>query len=174
MSRFGVRVYKEYLHFAAAHFLIFADGRREELHGHNYHVQVRLTGALGPGEMVLDMGRLKPIIQRHCDALDHRVLLPTRHPRLAVCAAGDGVEAVFARLDGGADRFLFPAADVRLLPLANTSAELLARLLAEEVLADLRAEAPEVQVGSLEIEVEESRGQCGLYETDGVGPADEG
>ena len=33
MKRFGVRVYKQYFNFASSHFLIFADGTREALHG---------------------------------------------------------------------------------------------------------------------------------------------
>ncbi len=38
---YAIRVYKQYFNFGSAHFLIFADGSREELHGHNYQVQVR-------------------------------------------------------------------------------------------------------------------------------------
>ena len=34
-ERYGIYVDKQYFNFNAAHFLIFADGTREELHGHN-------------------------------------------------------------------------------------------------------------------------------------------
>ena len=79
-ERFGVRVYKQYFNFASAHFLIFADGSREELHGHNYQVRVSVSGALDAGDVVLDFTKLKPLVKKTCDAIDHRVILPTEHP----------------------------------------------------------------------------------------------
>ena len=38
MERWSIAIDKEYLKFSCAHFLIFADGSKERLHGHNYHV----------------------------------------------------------------------------------------------------------------------------------------
>ncbi|MEY3012640.1 MAG: hypothetical protein RIT45_1375, partial [Pseudomonadota bacterium] len=35
-DRWGILLDKEYFNFGSAHFLIFGDGTREELHGHNY------------------------------------------------------------------------------------------------------------------------------------------
>ena len=42
--RFSIEVAKDYFNFASAHFLIFANGRREPLHGHNYQVSVAMEG----------------------------------------------------------------------------------------------------------------------------------
>lgn len=160
---FGVRVYKEYFNFAASHFLIFADGTREELHGHNYRVRVRIDGAIGEGDMVLDFCRLKPIVRQACQELDHRTLLPAQNPRLALRPDGDHIEAVYARPDGGQDRFLFPRNDVLVLPIPNTSTERLAELLAAQVLDRVRVETPGAKLTRFEVEVEESPGQCGMY-----------
>ena len=160
---YGVRVYKEYFNFAASHFLIFPDGAREELHGHNYAVRVEVRGELGPGEMVVDFCRLKPIVRRACQELDHRTLLPAAHPRLRLEETEGHIEARFQRQDGGQDRFLFPLKDVLVLPIPNTSTECLAELLAGQVVDRLRVEAPEARLTRLEIEVEESPGQCGVY-----------
>jgi 6-pyruvoyltetrahydropterin/6-carboxytetrahydropterin synthase len=165
MARFGVRVYKQAFNFAAAHFLIFADGTREPLHGHNYQVQVQVMGELGQDDMVLDMLDLKPLVKRCCDALDHRVLLPERHPALSVQTRQEAVEVTFART-GGADRFLFPASDVVILPLANTSTERLAEHLAAQLLEAIAAEVPQARIDRVAVEVEETGGQCGLYETE--------
>jgi len=44
--RFSIEVAKDYFNFASAHFLIFANGRREHLHGHNYQVSVAMEGEL--------------------------------------------------------------------------------------------------------------------------------
>lgn len=160
---YGVRVYKEYFNFAASHFLIFPDGGREELHGHNYAVRVLVSGELGPGEMVVDFCRLKPIVRQACQELDHRTLLPASHPRLELAERDGHVEAAFVRQDGGRDRFLFPAKDVLILPVKNTSTECLAELLAGQIVERLRGEAPEARLTRLEIEVEESPGQCGVF-----------
>lgn len=160
---FGVRVYKEYFNFAASHFIIFPDGGREELHGHNYMVRVRVEGELGPGEMVLDFCRLKPIVRAACQELDHRTLLPARHPRLELAEEDGHISAAFLRQDGGRDRFLFPLKDVLVLPVPNTSTECLAELLAGQVIDRVRAEVPEARLTRFELEVEESPGQCGVY-----------
>jgi 6-pyruvoyltetrahydropterin/6-carboxytetrahydropterin synthase len=56
--------------------------------------------------------------------------------------------------------YSFPAADVVLLPLANTSIELLARLLWHDLAPDLRGS----RVETLAVGVEESAGQLCWYE----------
>ena len=165
MKRFGVRVYKQYFNFAASHFLIFTDGAREELHGHNYQVRVSVSGQVGPGDMVLDFCRLKPVVRRHCDSLDHRTLLPLENERLTIEESDDGhLEVRFARGDGGTDRFVFPVRDTLRLPIANTSTERLAELLAGRILSDVRRDFKEdlERLESFEFEVEEVGGQCGV------------
>lgn len=165
---FGVRVYKEYFNFASSHFLIFADGAREELHGHNYQVRVGVTGELGAGDLVLDFCQLKPIVRRICKELDHRTLLPRFNERVTLTDDPDGehVQVGFRRVDGKLDRFLFPKGDVVVLPIKNTSTERLAEHLAGQILPAIAAEAPDARLSRFEIEVEESSGQCGQYAVD--------
>lgn len=163
-ERFGIRLDKQYFNFGSAHFLIFADGSREELHGHNYRATLELDAELDAGHVVADFIVVKPLFKRCCDALDHRTLLPLHHPRLAV-QAHDGVIAVeFRRPDGGRDRFAIPERDVRLLPIANTSSELLARHLADEFAAQLATALPTLQLQRLRVTVEESPGQSAWVE----------
>lgn len=166
MKSFGVRVYKEYFNFASSHFLVFPDGAREELHGHNYQVRVGVWGAVGPGDVVIDFCQLKPIVRRACDALDHRMLLPLQNDRVALEDDGDHLRVAFRRNDGGTDRFIFPRRDVILLPITNTSTERLAEHLGHQVLETLGEKAREARLTRFEIEVEESPGQCGVYAVD--------
>ena len=70
--------------FCSAHFLLFADGTREELHGHNYRVWVDVDAPIGKGDIVIDFLHLKPIVKELCDSLDHLTLLPTLNPHLKV------------------------------------------------------------------------------------------
>jgi 6-pyruvoyltetrahydropterin/6-carboxytetrahydropterin synthase len=162
MTDFGVRVYKEYFNFASSHFLVFPDGGREELHGHNYQVRVACDGAVGPDDMVVDFCKLKPIVRKLCGALDHRMLLPQRNPQVGLEEQGDHLLVTFRRTDGGQDRFLFPRRDCVLLPIANTSTERLAELLGGQLLEALAREVPAARLERLEVEVEESPGQCGV------------
>lgn len=161
-SGFAVRVYKQYFNFASAHFIIFADGTREELHGHNYQVRVSVEGELDAADIVLDFSKLKPIVKQVCDSLDHRCLFPAAHPKLLVSKRDDHYELVY----DGRERFVLPARDVVLLPIHNTSTERLAEWFSAEILRRVRAVVPTANLAHLEVEVEESTGQCGVYATD--------
>ena len=60
------------------------------------------------------------------------MLLPTQHPQIRVEDDGREVTATF-----GDRRWVFPSGDCRLLPVANTTAELLAAYIGEQLLAAL-------------------------------------
>jgi 6-pyruvoyltetrahydropterin/6-carboxytetrahydropterin synthase len=152
-------VYKQYFNFGSAHFLIFGDGSREELHGHNYKVEVEVEGETIAGDLVLDFILFKPIIKSICDSLDHRTLLPLRNPHLEVTVAETYVEA--RHRDGSI--FRFPRRDVNPLDITNTSTEMLARYIAHRIVDGVRTRIPDARMRALEVSVEESPGQCGIY-----------
>ena len=152
--RYSVVVAKDYLKFAAAHFIAYP-GFREPLHGHNYQVSVRVEAALGPDGYVLDFGLVKRVAKALCEELDERVLVPERSDCLTVTRTGDGVEVT---TEGG-QRFRFPADDVRLLPIAHSSAEELASYLLVRLRDALRAEAGGRSLVALEVGVAEAPGQ---------------
>jgi 6-pyruvoyltetrahydropterin/6-carboxytetrahydropterin synthase len=156
---YAVRVYKQYFNFGSAHFLIFGDGSREELHGHNYKVEVEVEGETIAGDLVLDFILFKPIIKGICDSLDHRTLLPQNNPHLEVVVGEDRVEA--RHRDGS--YFCFPKRDVRVVEIPNTSTEMLATFIARETLRILPTRIPDARLKALTVSVEESPGQAGLY-----------
>src|SRR5215510_8793033 len=153
-QRYSVVVAKDYLKFAAAHFIAY-HGFREPLHGHNYQVSVRVEAALGPDGYVLDFGLVKRVARGLCEELDERVLVPERSDCLTVARAGDAVEVTTET----GDRFRFPAADVRLLPIAHSSAEELAAYLLARLRDALRTEAGGRGLAALEVGVAEAPGQ---------------
>jgi 6-pyruvoyltetrahydropterin/6-carboxytetrahydropterin synthase len=153
-SRYHVIVAKDYLKFAAAHFIAYP-GFREPLHGHNYQVSVSVEAELGPDGYVLDFGVVKRIAKDLCDELDERVLVPARSDCLTVVSEARSVAVTTA--DG--DAFRFPAADVRLLPIVHTSAEELAAYLLARLRAALGAEAQGRGLLALEVGVAEAPGQ---------------
>ncbi|MGE3818807.1 MAG: 6-pyruvoyl tetrahydropterin synthase family protein, partial [Isosphaeraceae bacterium] len=78
VSRFKVRVSKDYLVFCAGHFITYQGDECERLHGHNYRVAVEVEGALDENHYVVDCIALKDLTRKITDELDHRMLLPTR------------------------------------------------------------------------------------------------
>jgi 6-pyruvoyltetrahydropterin/6-carboxytetrahydropterin synthase len=152
--RYSVVVSKDYLKFAAAHFIAYP-GFREPLHGHNYHVSVRVDAELGPDGYVLDFGVVKRVAKELCAELDERVLVPERSDCLVLARLADAVEVTTER----GDRFRFPAADVALLPLAHTSAEELAAYLVARMRERLGREAHGRGLAALEVGVAEAPGQ---------------
>lgn len=154
---YRVHVTKDYLVFSSAHFITFAGHCCEALHGHNYRVGVTLDGDLDTeGWYLVDFSVLKQIMRQLCDEIDHRVLLPLANPKLTVAEVGDSVTVAYM----GQPRYVFPHADCALLPIPNTTVEMLAQYLAGRV----RAELPEtVRLTALEVEVEENFGQSATF-----------
>jgi len=160
MSRtFSIEVAKDYFNFASAHFLIFANGKREPLHGHNYQVSVKLEGELDRAGVVLDFISFKPMVKRICDSLDHRTLIQTESPLLQVRRRRNEIEVRYRQ-----QKIVLPKQDVLLLPLANTSTELLAEHVAKLIQRQVRQKFRGVKIHSMEVGVEEARGQRGLFQ----------
>ena len=156
MSTFKVEVRKDYTVFCAAHFVSYEGDKIEPLHGHNYRAAASVEGDLGEDQYVIDLVLLKHTLRQVCDGLDHRLLLPTGNPLIAVHREADDVV-----VQAGAKHYSFPAADVIQLPIANTTAELLSEWIGTQVEAQLRAQgAWRPGLRALTIECEESFGQA--------------
>jgi 6-pyruvoyltetrahydropterin/6-carboxytetrahydropterin synthase len=156
---FKVSVAKEYLSFSSAHFITLAGHQCESLHGHNYRIGVTVLGGVDPEcAFVVDFGVLKRIVRPYVQAVDHRVLLPTQNPKLQL--KEDGERLVVDYL--GKQKFVFPTSNCALLPISNTTAEMLAEYFALHVRNELRKEGLS-HLDAIEVEVEESAGQSGYY-----------
>ena len=158
-GEYRVSVTKDYLVFASAHFITFAGHRCEGLHGHNYRVRVTIEGALDQDAwFVFDFVELKRIMKRLCDEIDHLVLLPLESDRVKVFEEGDNV-----RVDvDGKPRYLFPRRDCALLPIPNTTVEMLAKLLTTRLRKELDGNRAS-GLTAIEMEVEENFGQTAVY-----------
>lgn len=156
---FRVSVEKDYLVFASAHFITFAGHRCEGLHGHNYRARVTVEGALNEDAwFVFDFVELKKIMRKLCDEIDHLVLLPLQSARIKVEEKG---ETVTVAVDGK-PRYVFPRKDCALLPIPNTTVEMLAQMLATRLKKELDA-AGARGLTAIEMEVEENFGQSAVY-----------
>lgn len=155
---FSVRIAKERLVFSAAHFITYNGDVCEPLHGHNYHVTAEVHGPLDENRYVIDFIAVRDSLQKIVDALDHRVLLPTKHRTINVTDNGNEVTATH-----GSKRWVFPQQDCVLLPVANTTAEELARhigLALRDGIAGLTPQPP----SRIRVAVDECDGQWGAWE----------
>jgi 6-pyruvoyltetrahydropterin/6-carboxytetrahydropterin synthase len=159
-STFSVRLAKEHHVFSAAHFITFGGDVCERLHGHNYRVAVEVFGPLDENHYVIDFIALRDELKTITDELDHHMLLPTAHRQIRVTAGNGEVEVVFTP-DGR--RWVFPLGDCVLLPVANTTAELLADYIGRRLLAAIEQRTG-ARPDRLRVEVDENHGQWGVCE----------
>jgi len=158
-GEFRISVTKDDLVFSSAHFITFSGHRCEGLHGHNYRARVTLEGALHETVwFVFDFVELKKIMRRLCNSIDHKVLLPLGNPKLKVEEVGDTVTVAYE----GAPRYVFPKADCSLLPIPNTTVEMLAEMLTDRLRAELTSLGAH-GLTAIEMEVEENFGQWAVY-----------
>ena len=155
---FSIRVYKQYFNFSSSHFLLFEDGTREPLHGHNYRVNVKGNAPIQRSDMVFDFLDIKPIVREVCDSLDHRLLLPGENPNLKI--KEEQGQLVVETPDKST--FSFPKQDVIILPIPNTSAERLAIYISYEIRSRIKKKFS-FSFPLLEIEVEETPGQSAVF-----------
>src|ERR1700730_16962463 len=162
-GEFRVSVTKDYFVFASAHFITFAGHRCEGLHGHNYRARVTLDGTLDEESwFVFDFVTIKRVMRRLCDEIDHKVLLPLQNPKIQIGEQGERVTVAYE----GKPRYVFPRSDCALLPLPNTTVEMLAELLTTRLRTELEKTGTPLGprgVRAIEMEVEENFGQSAVY-----------
>jgi len=143
--------------FCAAHAGMHEDGF-ESLHGHTYQVTVRIAGPCDPATgMVHDFNLLKAAMREVIAPLRRRTLVATKTPSASVDLRD---EQVF--VSDGIRSWSFPADDVVLLPLVNTSTEELAGHLLDQI-------APRLPSGGLawiELSIAEAPGVSALVRMD--------
>lgn len=158
-SDFRVSVSKDYLVFSSAHFITFRGHQCETLHGHNYRVGVTVEGPVDQEtRFVVDFSILKKIVRGLVDEIDHKVLLPTRNPKLAFREIGKARHVDYL----GEPTYVLPIIDCAMVPIENTTAEMLAQYFAQRVRDALSAQGIH-NLSAIEMEVEESFGQAATY-----------
>jgi len=145
------------LKFSSAHFITYS-GKCERLHGHNYGVLVEIEGELGEDQVVFDFTVLKRLTREICQRLDHRFLLPLHNPHLELSASPDAWEVRYQE-----KRYVFPRVDVAELPIENSTAELLAEYICDQ-LCDMLALYSTRHLHRIMVGVEEAPTQMAYYQ----------
>ena len=152
---FEARVTKDSLVFSAAHFITFNGKVCERLHGHNWRLDVTVAGALDENFYVFDFIALRDACLKIVSELDHQVLLPQQHQEIKVATSDDGRD-VTARFEDR--RWVFPVEDCCILPIENTTAELIARWIGHRLIRDCQMQS-RTELQELRVGVEENFGQ---------------
>ena len=152
---FEIEITKESLHFSAAHFTIFGPSRRENLHGHNFRVRAVIEGEIGEDGLTFDYSIVKDALQKQCDFLDEKTLLPQFSPHLEVAEKQD---YVWAKFDNETIPFL--PRDVLLLPIRNITVEELSNWFLDQLLSN--DEFRKLPIHQIAIKVASGSGQWGV------------
>ncbi|MGH9651722.1 MAG: 6-carboxytetrahydropterin synthase, partial [Terriglobales bacterium] len=96
---------------------------------------------------VLDFRIGKKIVRQVCTPLDRKILLPGDNETLTIQYSDTTVTACHRQR-----AYSFPAAEVLVLPLRNTTTELLARYLGNEMLERLRKFEPAIAARELRLD----------------------
>ncbi len=157
-EQFHVRITKDYLVFSAGHFITFNGNICERLHGHNYRVAAELAGPLDENHYVVDFIAVRDELKSIVDELDHHMLLPTQHPQIRVTADDREVTVTFDER-----RWVFPRGDCILLPVPNTTSELLAQHIGLRLIERLKSRSGWSPTAA-RVEVDECFGQVAVWE----------
>jgi len=136
------------IRFSAAHF-IPGDWKCSRLHGHDYSISVKIIGELNGKSYFLDFSKAKAKLREIADFLDHRVLVPELREGIRIEKRDANLIVI---LDG--KNYSFPDEECRLIPVKDTTAELLSEFILDRFVKSLEQEVEEV-----EIEVHEGPGQ---------------
>ena len=158
-ERWAIHLHKENFKFSCAHFLIFPDGSKERLHGHNYSIDAEIEGLLTDKGIVIDFIQVKPVIRELCDELDEHWVVPGQHPELVVKPRDDGHTEVHYR----GCHYLAPSEEIIVLPINNSSAENLATWFGRELVRRVQARFGRTQIQKLRLAVSETSGQWGVF-----------
>lgn len=111
-------LHKDEFSFSAGHFTIFSATEREDLHGHNYNVALKMHVRIGDNGLAFDYRIYKKKIQNLIATLDRKFLLPAFSQFLNIETQADMILAEFNQ-----EKIPFLKRDVVILPITNVTIE---------------------------------------------------
>ncbi len=157
-SRYTVRVTKDTLVFSSGHFITYDGDHCEPVHGHNYRTAVEVDGELDQNHYVFDFIALRDMTKAIVDELDHRMLLPSRSSLIRLHDDGSNWLVRYK------ERYWsFPKEDCVVLPVANTTSELIADTIRNRLCDEITARGLPMPA-RMRVQVEECFGQSAEVE----------
>lgn len=149
-----IELFKENFKFSSAHFTIFSDKERENIHGHNFTVKVIVFAEVNHFGMTFDYGLLKKKIVKKCKELNEKFLAPSKCPFLKVEKDENYTYLIFHN-----EKIPFLERDIKFLPIQNTTVEDLSDWFLSELESD--EEVKGFGLKKMEVQVFSGPGQCG-------------
>jgi 6-pyruvoyltetrahydropterin/6-carboxytetrahydropterin synthase len=140
--------------FSSCHFIPRHE-KCSRLHGHSYSVRIRLEGEPDENGMVMDFVILKKKLKAMIAEMDHKVLLPAASEIVKIEKKGGSVEVTSCD-----KRYVFPEEDVLMLNIRTTTAEEMARMMAEKIISEM--DFPKT-IKSVAVGLDEERGQTAWF-----------
>ncbi len=137
--------------------MIFSDGSREPLHGHNYRVKISGSSPTLTGDVVFDFCHIKPIVRRICDSLDHKLIIPAKNKLIEIVKNQENTDIITQQ-----GRFSIPSDDVLPLEIDNSSVEVIAAYIFEKLQQAVKKEY-NYSFEDFSVEVEETPGQSAVF-----------
>lgn len=150
-----IELSKENMTFSAGHFTIFSATERENLHGHNFLVEVSFDTEVMENGMAFNYDIYKKVILELCQFLNEVVLLPSESPYLKI---EESDEYIYALFNNGREKIPFLKRDVKLLPLRNISVEELSHWFLQKILVYVEAN-PQHLIHAIETKIFSEPGQ---------------
>lgn len=157
-EKYRVRVEKDTFVFSAGHFITYDGDHCERLHGHNYRAAVEVAGPLDENQYVFDFIALRDYFATIIAGLDHRMLVPGESDKIHLHD-----DSCNWRLTYKERYWSFPKEECVVLPISNTTTELLARWLGLELLKAFEARGLQ-KPRQMTVHLEENFGQWAVWE----------
>jgi 6-pyruvoyltetrahydropterin/6-carboxytetrahydropterin synthase len=141
--------WKARLRFSASH-IVPTSEKCERLHGHDYAVHLKVKGEPDASGMIMDFTKLKRVLRRVVEELDHYVLLPAKSSYMQI------EEGQNVRVSVGKREYSFPAEDVKILDMTAASAEHIAQYILKRLTEEIEVPA---NVKKIKVGVDEGPGQ---------------
>ena len=126
-SSSSIGLYRSNHHFSASHF-IFTDEFCESIHGHNYYVEVELSGNLGQDGLIINYLIVEKVLKTILQEWDHYLLLPNENKGVRIDKQQKNFEIYY-----GSRFYSIPVDEVRFLNCSNVTTENLVKIFAEKL-----------------------------------------
>lgn len=119
---YELRIRKDALKFASSHMTVFADGKKESLHGHHYQPTVTVQFEDAAFKKMIPFADIKSAMKKIAALWDEKVLLATENPHYKVLSkTKDSLEFTLCK-----KRYVLPRSEVVKLKIDNVTCEKLA------------------------------------------------
>jgi 6-pyruvoyltetrahydropterin/6-carboxytetrahydropterin synthase len=146
--------WKQHICFSAAHFLTQHE-KCSLLHGHTYIISCTIEGTPdSKTHMILDFTKIKQILNRLIEPLDHHILIPAQQSLV-------NTKTSTITITNKNKTYTIPKEDCVILPLPSTTAEHIAQYLLAQLVLQL---SNNQNIQKILIQIDEGLGQSAIAE----------